>query len=77
VAEAIAPTWGRRRAEIEGVATPLREWLISELAPRPGQTIHELASGAGDTRSEVSVRSLFRWVLPRDRVHHTVLVRPE
>jgi ubiquinone/menaquinone biosynthesis C-methylase UbiE len=49
VAEAIAPTWERRRAQIEEVATPLREWLTRELAPQPGETILELAGGTGDT----------------------------
>jgi hypothetical protein len=26
VAEQIAPTWERRRADIEGVSAPVREW---------------------------------------------------
>jgi ubiquinone/menaquinone biosynthesis C-methylase UbiE len=54
VAEAIAPTWERRRAQIEEVAAPLREWLIRELAPRPGETILELAAGTGDTGFEAA-----------------------
>ena len=54
VAEAIAPTWERRRAQIEEVAAPLREWLIREPAPRPGETILELAAGTGDTGFEAA-----------------------
>jgi SAM-dependent methyltransferase len=54
LAEAIAPTWERRRADIEGVAAPLREWLVRELAPRPGETILELAAGTGDTGFDVA-----------------------
>jgi len=49
VADAIAPGWERRRALIETTATPVREWMLRELAPQPGQTLLELACGAGDT----------------------------
>jgi ubiquinone/menaquinone biosynthesis C-methylase UbiE len=54
VAEAIAPTWERRRAQIEEVVAPLREWLIRELAPSPDETILELAAGTGDTGFEAA-----------------------
>ncbi len=49
VAEAIAPSWERRRAEIEGVCAPVREWMLRALVPHEGQTVLELAAGAGDT----------------------------
>ena len=49
IAEAIAPTWERRRAEIEEVATPVREWLLRELRPHQGATVLELAAGVGET----------------------------
>jgi ubiquinone/menaquinone biosynthesis C-methylase UbiE len=49
IAEAIAPTWERRRADIEAATTPVREWMLRELAPRPGDTVLELAAGVGDT----------------------------
>ena len=49
VAEQIAPTWERRRADIEAVAGPVREWMIRELAPKSGDTVLELAAGVGDT----------------------------
>jgi SAM-dependent methyltransferase len=54
IAEALAPTWERRRAEIEEVTAPLRAWLVRELALRPGETVLELAAGAGDTGFEVA-----------------------
>lgn len=49
VAEAIAPTWERRRADVEQVSTPVREWMLRELSPRAGDTVLELAAGIGDT----------------------------
>jgi SAM-dependent methyltransferase len=54
IAEAIAPTWARRRADIEEVATPVREWLLRELRPRHGDTVLELAAGVGDTGFEAA-----------------------
>jgi SAM-dependent methyltransferase len=49
IAEAIAPSWERRRTEIEDLSGPVRDWLIGALAPRGGDTVLELAAGAGDT----------------------------
>jgi SAM-dependent methyltransferase len=49
IAEAIAPTWERRRADIEAVATPVREWMLRELRPAAGDTVLELAAGVGET----------------------------
>jgi ubiquinone/menaquinone biosynthesis C-methylase UbiE len=49
IAEAIAPTWERRRAEVEAVMTPVREWMVRELSPRAGDTVLELAGGVGET----------------------------
>jgi ubiquinone/menaquinone biosynthesis C-methylase UbiE len=49
VAEAIAPTWERRRADIEEMSTPVREWMLHELRPRVGDTVLELAAGVGDS----------------------------
>jgi SAM-dependent methyltransferase len=54
IAERIAPTWERRRADIEEVATPVREWMIHALAPQPGETVLELAAGVGDTGFEAA-----------------------
>jgi SAM-dependent methyltransferase len=55
IAEAIAPGWERRRARIEDTVAPVREWLIAELARQPGETVLELAAGAGDTGFEASL----------------------
>jgi SAM-dependent methyltransferase len=55
IAERIAPTWERRRADIEDVATPVRGWMIRELDPQPGETVLELAAGVGDTGFEAAV----------------------
>jgi ubiquinone/menaquinone biosynthesis C-methylase UbiE len=47
--QAMAPGWEGWRAHLEESLTPVREWLIRELAPRPGDTVLELSAGAGDT----------------------------
>ena len=49
IAEAIAPTWERRRAEIEAAIAPVRQWMLRELAPCAGDTVLELGAGVGDT----------------------------
>jgi SAM-dependent methyltransferase len=54
IAEAIAPSWERRRADIEAVATPVREWMLRELRPQSGDTVLELAAGVGDTGFEAA-----------------------
>jgi SAM-dependent methyltransferase len=54
VSEAIAPTWASRREEIEHVCNPVRDWLIRELRPQPGDTVLELAAGVGDTGFEAA-----------------------
>jgi SAM-dependent methyltransferase len=54
IGDAIAPTWERRRADIEKVATPVREWMLRELRPQAGDTVLELAAGAGDTGFEAA-----------------------
>ena len=54
VAETVAPGWERWRAFIEAAVAPVRDWMITELAPRPGDTLLELAAGAGDTGFEAA-----------------------
>lgn len=49
VAEVLAPSWERRRADIERISAPVREWMLRELAPHSGDTVLELAAGNGDT----------------------------
>jgi SAM-dependent methyltransferase len=46
---AIAPGWERWRAHLENALSPVREWLVRELAPEPGDTVLELSAGPGDT----------------------------
>ena len=45
---AMARGWERWRAEIEATSAPIRDWMLSALAPEPGDTILELAAGPGD-----------------------------
>ena len=39
IAAAIAPTWERRRSDVEEVSTPVRQWLVRELRPEVGDTV--------------------------------------
>lgn len=54
VAEVLAPSWERRRADIERISAPVREWMLRALAPHPGDTVLELAAGNGDTGFEAA-----------------------
>jgi len=45
----MAEGWDRERSWMLGVTRPIAEWLVDALEPQPGQTILELAAGAGDT----------------------------
>ena len=47
--EAMAPGWERWRAQLADALTPVREWLIGALGPRPGETVLELGAGTGET----------------------------
>jgi SAM-dependent methyltransferase len=49
IAEQLAPSWAKRRPEIEEVAAPVRNWLVRELKLAEGDVVLELAAGAGDT----------------------------
>ena len=35
------------RADVEEVATPVRDWMLRELRPQEGETVLELAAGVG------------------------------
>jgi SAM-dependent methyltransferase len=50
----IAPGWERMREEREKVAAPVTEWLVRELAAKPGDTVLELAAGQGDVGFELA-----------------------
>jgi ubiquinone/menaquinone biosynthesis C-methylase UbiE len=54
IAEAVAPGWERRRPLVEEVCAPVRQWMLRELAPRPGDTVLELAAGIGETGFEAT-----------------------
>ena len=56
IAEAIAPGWERQRPFIEETTAPVRDWMIGALAPQPGQTVLELAAGAGDVGFATAAR---------------------
>jgi len=56
ISEAIAPTWEARRADIEEVSAPAREWMLRELRPRSGDTVLELAAGVGETGFDAATR---------------------
>jgi len=73
VAEQIAPTWERRRADIEEVAAPVREWMLRELRPRAGETVLELAAGTGDTGFEAAAALV---VHPAIALTHAVSTLP-
>jgi SAM-dependent methyltransferase len=47
--ERMAGGWEMAVERIEASATPVREWLIRELAPRRGDVVLELAAGPGET----------------------------
>jgi SAM-dependent methyltransferase len=51
---AMASGWERTRTEREKIAAPVTEWLIRELAPKPGETMLELAAGQGDVGFEIA-----------------------
>jgi SAM-dependent methyltransferase len=54
IAEAIAPSWERRRVDVERFALPVRQWLLRELRPRAGDVVLELAAGLGETGFEAA-----------------------
>jgi SAM-dependent methyltransferase len=52
--EAMAPGWERWGAYINESTAPVREWMITQLAPRPGDTVLELSAGVGYTGFEAA-----------------------
>src|ERR671915_2049847 len=44
----LAPGWEDRRDWIMGITGRVNDWLAQAVAPRPGQTILDLAAGTGD-----------------------------
>jgi SAM-dependent methyltransferase len=46
---AAASGWESWRAQLAEDLSPVRRWLVTKLAPRPGDTVLELSAGPGDT----------------------------
>jgi ubiquinone/menaquinone biosynthesis C-methylase UbiE len=47
--ERMAPGWDERRDWVWEASRAVGEWMVARLDPQPGQTVLELAAGAGDT----------------------------
>lgn len=47
--EEAAAGWGARAGELQDAALPVSQWLVEAVHPAPGQTLVELAAGAGET----------------------------
>jgi hypothetical protein len=47
--QCMASRWERGRVVLWETTRPVSEWLVDRLEPQPGQTILELAAGAGET----------------------------
>ena len=54
--ERMAPGWDERRVWVWEVSRAVGEWMVDRLAPQAGQTVLELAAGAGDTGFAASTR---------------------
>jgi ubiquinone/menaquinone biosynthesis C-methylase UbiE len=52
--QTMAAGWERRRADMDRVTAPVREWLVEHLAPRSGETVLEVAAGPGETGLSVA-----------------------
>jgi ubiquinone/menaquinone biosynthesis C-methylase UbiE len=46
---AMVPRWERGRELLWRSTAPVSEWLVSQLDPRPGQVLLDLAAGTGET----------------------------
>jgi SAM-dependent methyltransferase len=46
---AVAAGWYTQREDLWEVSRPISEWMVRKVAPQPGDTVLELASGLGDT----------------------------
>ena len=51
---AMATNWERTREERAKIAAPVTDWLVRELAPKPGDKVLELAAGQGDVGFEIA-----------------------
>jgi SAM-dependent methyltransferase len=44
-----AAGWGEHAASMQAAAMPVSVWMVEAIQPQPGQTLVELAAGAGET----------------------------
>jgi SAM-dependent methyltransferase len=51
-----AAGWAASREPFQRAAQPVSDWLIAAVDPQPGQTLLELAAGAGDTGFQAAER---------------------
>jgi ubiquinone/menaquinone biosynthesis C-methylase UbiE len=54
--ERMASGWERRREWLMGITGVVNDWLVDRLAPRPGDTVLEIAAGTGDLGFTVAER---------------------
>jgi SAM-dependent methyltransferase len=47
--EEAAPGWVRRQRAIRELGSPVSQWMVRAIDPRPGQRVLELAAGLGET----------------------------
>lgn len=52
--ETTSPGWLRNADMIDRMSVEVRKWIVDRVDPQPGQTILELAAGAGDTGFDVA-----------------------
>lgn len=51
-----SPGWIRNADLVDRMSEPIRHWIVESVDPQPGQTVLELACGAGDTGFEAAQR---------------------
>ncbi len=54
--ERMASGWERRREWLMGITGVVNDWLVNRLAPRPGDTVLDIAAGTGDLGFKVAER---------------------
>ena len=53
---AAAEGWVRNADLVDRLSRPAREWIVANIGPKPGDTVLELAAGAGDTGFDTAER---------------------
>ena len=52
----MAPGWEDRREWLLGITGAVNAWLVERVDPQPGETMLDIAAGAGDLGLEVAER---------------------